>query len=250
MEKFFLDKGIIHYTDNRLEKLNREWRLPELAQQFIWNADLPVVTCSLKPMPFGTNVVVDMEPGILTMYHQILKALETHWTDYVFFCEHDVLYHPSHFEFKPERDDTFYYNVNVWRVHPFLNLAVTYDNMVSVSGMCVNRGLAIDHYKHRIKVCYDKGYDKEPKTRNPHWGRHMGFEPGKSKRVRELRSEKFTTWKSASPNIDLRHRLTTTIPKLYTEHFNVFPDGWISTTIDKVPGWNLAYLYQQETRCS
>ena len=50
------------------------------------------------------------------MFKQILSALEAQDTDIVYFCEHDVLYDPSHFEFTPPKKDVWYYNVNVWKL--------------------------------------------------------------------------------------------------------------------------------------
>ena len=50
------------------------------------------------------------------MFKQILAGLEALDTDIVFFCEHDVLYYPSHFDFRPLKKDVIYYNTNVWKV--------------------------------------------------------------------------------------------------------------------------------------
>jgi hypothetical protein len=103
-------KGIIYYTDNRLNE-----KIFKVVQEKLLAVKLPIVSCSLKPIDFGTNIVLNLQPGVETMYRQILAALEASKTDTIFFCEHDVLYHPSHFKFDPPRTDTFYYNVNVWR---------------------------------------------------------------------------------------------------------------------------------------
>lgn len=236
-------KGIIYYTDNRLDQLNRDAIIPELVKDSLLKSKLPITSCSLKPMDFGNNVVLNKEPGTVTMYEQILTALKHSTSKYVFFCEHDVIYHESHFKFTPARDDTFYYNVNAWRCHPRRNICVTYDDLKSVSGMCVNRDLAIRHYEERLKYIFDKGYDKL-KSRNPKWARRMGYEPGKPVDAGGFKKEKIDCWKSDYPNIDIRHRLTLTIPKLSLDQFTKAPTNWQQVTVDKIDGWDLKKLFK------
>lgn len=238
-----MDKGVIFYTDNRLGRLVREHMLPGLVMDSIKASGLPVVSCSLKQLDFGTNIVLNKEPGVITYYHQILTALRASTARYVFFCEHDVLYHPSHFEFTPPRDDTFYYNVNVWRCHPRQNVCVTYEHLRSVSGMCANRELAVEHYERRLDYCYDQGYDKIPRTKNPRWARVMGYEPGKSPRNGGFSVDKIDEWRSTLPNIDIRHRLTMTIPKLKKDQFRHEPKDWQEKTIDQIEGWNIRKMF-------
>ena len=244
MEKLVIDKGIIFYTDNRLVELDKDWMLPGLVMDSIKASGLPITSCSLKPIDFGNNIVLNLERGVMTYYHQILTALEASKEKYVFFCEHDVIYHKSHFDFTPPRDDTFYYNVNVWRCHPRRNICITYDQMRSVSGICANRELAIRHYKARIAYCYEKGFDKLPKTKNPKWARQMGFEPGKNIRSSSFSMDELDTWKSEYPNLDIRHRLTMTIPKLNLEQFATKPKNWQQVTIDKIPGWDIKTMFK------
>ncbi len=102
-------KSIIYYTDNRLEE-----PMFSVVQKQILKAGLPIVSVSLKPIGFGQNIVLDLKPGITTLNKQILTGLQASTADYVFFCEHDVLYHPSHFDFTPSNDTISYYNTNVW----------------------------------------------------------------------------------------------------------------------------------------
>src|SRR3972149_11579423 len=103
-------KGIIYYTDNRLIE-----PLFSVCQKYILASGLPIVSTSLAPINFGKNIVVAGKPGYVTMVDQIVTALEASTADYVFFCEHDVLYHKSHFDCLPPKDDVYYYNMNNWR---------------------------------------------------------------------------------------------------------------------------------------
>lgn len=229
-------KGIIYYTHNQL-RTNRRDELFSVVQSLILKSGLPITSCSLEPIDFGKNVVLKAKKGPVTMFRQILMALENSNEKYVFFCEHDVLYHQSHFDFTPERDDTFYYNNNVWRWHFLKEKVITFDELSSVSGICVNREFAIDFYKKRLDFIYKNGFDKVETYGNPHWARDMGYEPGKHG---EVRTE---TWKSEYPNIDVRHQKNMTPDKITVGSFKRKPHNWQESTIDKVPGWDIKTLF-------
>lgn len=230
-------KGIIYYTHNELKTNGRD-KLFLVVQDLIKESGLPIVSCSLKPIDFGNNVVLDAEKGPVTMYRQILLALESSKEKYVFFCEHDVLYHKSHFDFTPERDDTFYYNTNVWRWHFQKDKVITFDGLVSVSGICVNREFAVQFYKNRLKYIYDNGFDKIETFGNPHWARDMGYEPGKHGEVR------VEYWKSDFPNIDVRHQKNMTPDKITVGSFRRKPKNWQESTIDKIQGLDIKTLFE------
>lgn len=230
-------KSIIYYTDNRLDR-----EITLLVQKQILKSYLPIVSCSLKPMDFGKNIVLDREPGPVTMFTQILTALKASEGEFVFFCEHDVLYHPSHFEFTPPREDVFYYNVNVWRWDYSGYKVTTYDHFRSVSGLCVAREKAIEHYEKRLKLIFEKGWDKVV-GRNPNWARTMGYEPGKPKRNGGFSDDLISEWRSKYPNIDIRHKRTMTPIKMTLDSFVHKPTGWRETSLDKIPGWDLKELF-------
>ena len=77
------------------------------------------------------------------MHQQILTGLQKAKGKYIFLCESDVLYHPSHFDFTPKRDDIFYYNTNVWKTRYPDGFSVWTDDLQQVSGICANRELLI-----------------------------------------------------------------------------------------------------------
>ena len=104
--------GCIYYTDFHADPLILEVCRNQLRKVF----DGEIVSVSLnKPLDFGRNIMVEGERGYPTMVRQIITGLENSTSDYVFFTENDVLYHKSHFDFVPPRDNIFYYNTNVWR---------------------------------------------------------------------------------------------------------------------------------------
>lgn len=233
-------KGCIYYTSHNADK-----KIIEGVQKQILKSGLPVTSCSLRPIDFGNNIVYDApgkglgkQRGIMSYFNQIKTALEHAKEKYVFFCEHDVLYHPSHFEFTPPRDDTFYYNRNVWRWDYFGKKAVTYDQVASVSGICVNRELALDFYKNRLKLIYKNEWDKVPTMGNPKWARNLGYEPGRAGTRNTLETAKADEWYSWYPIIDIRHSRTVTQPRWLPEYFRKRPTNWKESIIDNVPGWD------------
>ena len=218
-----MTKGIIYYTDNRLDE-----EITQRVQGQILKSGLPIVSCSLKPLGFGKNIVLDLEPSAITMVKQILTALKASDSDYVFFCEHDVLYHLSHFNFIPPNDNIFYYNTNVWRWDYSSDKVITYDHLRSLSGLCVYRDKVLEHFNKKMKTIIDKSYDKIPVTRNPAWARKYGYEPS------EKNGEVTEEWRSEFPNIDIRHNNTMTPRKMKIEDFVHKPTGWKESIISEL----------------
>jgi len=213
--------GIIYYTSNRLKPEIKAGCWKQIEQ-----SDLPITV----------NDRVVGAIGAFSMFQQILDCLERAKETYVFFCEHDILYNPSHFKFVPPQDDTFYYNVNVWRWDYYSSKVITYDQIASVSGLCVNRELAREFYRNRLRIIVEKGYEKLPTFGNPVWARSMGYEPGKFNNEGE--SAKKEEWRSEYPNIDIRHTRTMTVPKMDIADFKRVPSNWKEDVIENLPGWN------------
>ncbi len=225
-------KGIVYYTDNRLEET-----IFSLVQKQLESTGLPIVSVSLKPINFGLNIVVAQEPCVKTMYDQILAGLKASTADTIFFCEHDVLYHASHFDFELPRSDIFYYNTNVWRWRYSRNYAITYDHLISQSGLCADRKFAENHYTERIEFIEKNG-----------WRTKFGFEPG-TKKIRRggITDDDFSEWKSAQPNVDIRHMGSLTPLKCNLTSFVHSPpvDSWKKIRIDQVEGWNLRKMFNR-----
>jgi len=213
-------KGIVYYTDNQLDPA-----IMEACQSQLEKSGLPIVSVSLQWLDFGKNIVLDLERGALTMFKQILAGIEAMDTDVIFFAEHDVLYHPSHFDFTPPEQDRVYYNQNAWRVNAETGQALFYYSSAT-SGLCAYRDVLLTHYRKRVAMVEENGYSQR-----------MGYEPGthgRSERVDDLKSE---TWLSAFPNIDIRHGKNLTRSRWSKEEFRnqKYTRGW--TLADEVPGW-------------
>lgn len=221
-------KGIIYYTDSQLdEKIAKPVR-----DQLLNISDakhIPIVSASLKKMDFGIKNIrfPSLKRGYLAMFKQIMAALEHSTAGIIFFCEHDVLYHPSHFDFTPPDKDKFYYNENVWKVDPKTGKALHYD-CKQVSGICVNRELALAHYRKRFELVEKNGYTMQ-----------MGFEPGTHNRKERVDDLTSGSWKSEFPNIDIRHGGNLSPTKWKKEEFRnqKFTEGWTESDINHIPGW-------------
>jgi hypothetical protein len=189
-------KGIIFYTDNQLNL-----HIAHKVQKQLKKIGLPIISSSLKPMNFGKNIVIHEKRGYLTLAKQILAALEASEANIIFFCEHDVLYHPSHFNFTPPSNSLFYYNQNVWRLRSTDGFAVHYD-CNQLSGLCCYRDLAIQYYKDIVKKIEKEGFSMKT----------ISFEPG-------TRDNRWVAWKSEQPNVDIRHGANLTKSKWSPKDF-------------------------------
>lgn len=231
-------KGIIYYTDNLLED-----PIYSLVQEYLMDSGLEITSASLKPMEFGNNEVVRGKRGYPTMVRQIISCLERSIADNVFFCEHDVLYHPSHFDFTPSHNDIFYYNENVWRWEFGKDIAFRHDRMLSLSSLCVDREFALDHYNRRLKHISERGLDTG-EGGQPKWVRVMGYEPGTKKKKRGgFSDDDFETWSSDYPCIDIRHGGTFSSPKTKLEDFTHKPKWWKEISVEDIDGWKLGELF-------
>ena len=217
-----LTRGILFYTDNRLDPL-----IASSVQRQLKNScnGYDIVSVSLQPIEFGHNVVLPLSRGVLTMFKQIVAGLETLETDIVYFAEHDCLYHPSHFYFIPQSELKYWYNQNVWKVDATSGHALFY-YCNQTSGLCAYRDLLLEHYRKRVERVEREGFT-----------RAMGFEAGTHRSPRGIDDYGHATWMSAEPNLDLRHANTLTKSRWRKEEFRnqKYTAGW--TESDSVPGW-------------
>ena len=128
------------------------------------------------------------------MFKQQLAGLEASKAEIVFFCEHDLLYHPSHFDFTPPKKDVFYYNTNVWKLRSTDGHAIRVDGCKQVSGLCAYRDFLIKHYRKRIELVEKNGYSSK-----------MGYEPGTHTRKERVDDYRAESWQSKVSNVDIRH---------------------------------------------
>lgn len=232
-----MSKSIIFYSDSLIEE-----PIKSTVEKYILQAGLPIVSCSLQPLDFGKNIVYNGQPSFITYMSQIWTALMNSEADNVFFCEHDILYPKSHFDFTPPRDDIFYYNTNVWRWLYGSDFAITYDKLISLSGLCVNRKLALDQYSRRISKALTM--PPESNIREPKWARVWGYEPGTKKpRNGGFDELAFETWRSEKPIVDIRHLGTISKTKVSLDDFKHPPSNWQQIPANEIPSWNLKEVF-------
>ena len=214
-------KGIIFYTDNRL-KIKIAHAVQRQLKRVSHDLDIPITSASLKPMPhFGAKNIhlPHLKPGYPAMFTQILAALENSTAQVIYFCEHDCLYHPSHFDFTPPKKDIFYYNHNWWRLRTSDGLAVHWDAN-QVSGLCVYRSHALKFYRQRVADIQKHGYSNS-----------MGFEPGR-------RSTRLTqAFKSRIPYLDLKHGHNLSKNRWSLKDFHDKSTAKNFTIATEIPGW-------------
>lgn len=218
--KFGVDREIIYYTDNQL-KLSIARKVQNRIKGISRDKDIPIVSASLKPMDnMGRNIRIRGERGTLSYFRQIVAALEASTAKTVYFCEHDVLYHPSHFDFVPPTSDKFYYNHNVWRVRAGDGKTVSWDAN-QVAELVCDRELALSFYRKKLAEVEADNFDRS-------------YEPGGRD------ASKYEVFRSEYPNIDIRHDGNLTKSKWSPDDFRDKSTcvNWRETTVDQIPGWS------------
>jgi hypothetical protein len=221
-------KSILFYADCTLDD-----NIGKVCRESIQRASLPITSVTIKPMDFGRNFVSPTPKSYQTLFENILMGLERITDEIVFFCEADILYHPSHFEFTPEKHDTIYYNGNYWVVRLSDGFAVHYD-MGPLSGLCAYRDILLKHYKERVEYVRKNGFDYR-----------MGFEPMTHRRIKWKNMYRMERFYPEFPNLDLYHGANLTRRKWAPDKFVTRPKFWEESTVKNIPGWaNLPELVE------
>ncbi len=219
-----MTKGLVYYSDCRPDP----FILDSVRKNILSLCNgYDLVSITLKPFDLGRNFVLPLERSRLTMFKQILRGLHESSGDIVFLVESDVLYHPSHFDFVPPKEDVFYYNQNTWKVDYKTGQALFY-YCKQVSGLCAYKPLLIEHYTKRVERTEREGYDHK-----------TGYEPGCHQFPRGIDNCFAEGWMSEHPNVDIRHNRNMTANRWSQDLFRDKSTclGW--TMADEVPGWGV-----------
>lgn len=238
-----MTKGILYYTDFHVDRAIHKICLDQLKKSFIGK----IVSVSLNyHLDLGLNLVMHGVRSNTMMIKQIIAGLEALETDIVFFCEHDVLYTKEHFDFIPEKNNVFYYDLANWRWDYPKDRVINYDQLTSLSMMCVNRKWALEHYYKRLKKIIDSGWDKQDAIGNlqPVWVRALGYEPGtKRRRIGGFSDDVSERWRSELPCIDIRHSMTLSKPKTRLKDFKHLPTGWQEEPLSFIKNFDLKIMF-------
>lgn len=224
-------KGLVYYTDNNpAPNILTACQKQLIVCMGQWK--YPIVSVSQKSIDFGTNFVMDIGRSLLSMYRQILRGVEECKTEIIFLVEHDLLYHPSHFDYTPARKDTFYYDRNRWNVD-MEGKAVFYHNNCP-SRLVAHRELLLEYYTRVVDFVQSEGFKH-----------NLGFSPPKGL-PKEKRVGRYEAYMAKDPCIDIRHDRTFTRARMTKEEFRSERGrrGW--TEADEVPGWGKTRGRMQE----
>ena len=213
-------KGLVYYTDNRCEERIALAVREQLMKCCNGNS---LISVSQYPMNFGSNFVLPLQRSVLTMFKQIVKGIEECDSDIIFLCEHDVLYHPSHFDFIPPKKDKFYYNLNFWMLRTKDGQALQYHTQ-AVSQLCAYRELLLAHYRKRVERVEKEGFTLR-----------IGYEPGNHKFPRGIDDYGYENRRSEYPNVDIRHGKNVSGGRFEKKEFRRQPKDWILA--DEIPYW-------------
>ena len=212
-------RGIIYYTDNVLKNGFSKAVRDNLKRTA---GDIPIVWVSQKPIDEEPNIVL---PGLNRSHKsictQILAGIHRLQVDVIYMAEHDVLYHQSHFDFIPPKEDVFYYNTNRWWLRTRDGLASYKSIAGSLSQLVAYRGICNDFYT-KTMILYVQGIKRVTKK--------VKNEPGKHN-VPELPDYKMELFRSELPNVDIRHNRNFTVSDRFR---NDDPDYEFQ---DEIPGW-------------
>jgi hypothetical protein len=212
-----MTKGLVYYTDNRCDE-----HILNIVRTYLLKTKIPIVSVSLAPINFGKNIVIPLQRSVLTMFKQMLIGLQCTDADIIFFVEHDIIYHESHFDFTPP-DKKFYYNQNIWHLNPDDGQTLFYYGKQTCM-VCVYRDVAIEHYRARVDRVEKEGFTMR-----------MGYEPGTHKAPRGFGQHESEVYFSKHPCIDIRHGKNLTGKRFKKEQYRNQPKGW--TLSDSIPFW-------------
>lgn len=191
--------GVVYYTDNVIDPAlaNAVWR--NLTTTLAATRTPPaLVSVSLgAPSPASDliqSVILAGKRGVLTMFRQILAGLEASTAEVVFFAEHDVLYAPGYFDFRPPDPEKVWYNLNIWNLRLADGRCVYWDAK-RTSQLCAYRTTLLDHYRKRVARVEAEG----------RWSQAIGFEPGSHGRVERIDDLQSATWQARYPSVDIKH---------------------------------------------
>ena len=105
------DITLLYYTANRISESFSEKVRSHLLETAYGK---PIISISQKPIDFGKNICVAIEPSRRSIHVQILVGAMVCNTKYVALCEDDCLYVAEHFEYEPKNG--FAYNMNQWHL--------------------------------------------------------------------------------------------------------------------------------------
>lgn len=110
----------------------------------------PVITMSMKPLDWGTNVLQDGEISASNVYRQLLRGAKLATTKYIAVAEDDALYPREHFHSFRPKDDEFGYNFSRWGIFSWGIPTYFWCDRISNLTLIANRELVIEALEERF----------------------------------------------------------------------------------------------------
>lgn len=213
-----------NYGDQTIIEMCRYWLL-----HLGLHHKMDIISVSQKPINFGKNIVVPYKRLSESIFRQIKVGVDNTDADIIFLLEHDVLYHPSHFDLRPTTDHKFYYNRNRFQVDWHTGKTI-FRLTKCTSHMYCYRDYLKDYMDNLIKIIDENGHSR---TR-------MGYAPGTHRFFHKYGiNKKYTVQARMSEfgNIDIRHdtNWSKTRWKKSEHHDPRAIRGWKEVT--EIEGW-------------
>lgn len=191
------DLTIIYYTANT----NKESFMKN-TQKYLLKAvgDTPIVSVSFKPTIIGTNCknicIGTQERSNYMIYKQVLIGTREANTKYVAMAEDDMIYHPTHFTYKPPDENTFSYDINKWSIFSWTDPPIySYRVRKLMNSLICGKKALVKTLEERYKKYPD--WEKAPREiQKYYWGEPGRFEDHLG--LTRLKSEEF---KAKMPSI-------------------------------------------------
>ena len=150
------DLTIIFLTANRVPKKWAEFQKEKLLEAV---GSSSVITMSMEPLDWGTNILQNGSYGASNIYFQLLRGAKVATTDYIGVAEDDMLYPKEHFEYRPP-SDTFAYNMNRFSLFTWGKPTYFWKDRVSNSTLIASRQLTIEALEERFNKYPNRTPDK------------------------------------------------------------------------------------------
>jgi len=188
------DTTVIFLTLNNLPPKWEEYHKKVLLDS-IGDAELITVSRIPTDMGKGINLIQTETPSASNVYWQMLRSAKIATTKYIAVAESDSLYCTDHFNFKPPKDDVFYYNLSHWSLFRWDPTMFSWRNRRGNWTLICNRELLIDALEERFAK-YPNGTPPEATGEPGRW--RSDKQLGLTKR----KSEDFSTY---NPIININH---------------------------------------------
>jgi hypothetical protein len=191
------DLTIIYYTANQ----NSAYFMANTQKYLLAAIGItPVVSVSFKPTIVGkncTNIVIgDQKRSNYMIYKQILIGARQAQTKFVAMAEDDMLYHPSHFTYRPPDNETFSYNINKWSIFSWVNPPIlSYRVRKLANSLIVSKNALVKTLEERYTK-YPVLEKISPNLFKSYWG-----EPGRFENHLGISPVKCEEFSSSAPNI-------------------------------------------------